>query len=218
MLGLKKKATMRRTILLLSTMAVGLLLASGVALAASQTFTNSERIRISSAATLDDPAKRATPYPSEISVSGFGQASIRDVNLTLSRFSHTFPDDVGVLLVGPGGQKALLMSDVGCDCDVSNITLILDDEAANPLPDNSRLAPAGETRTYKPTQGTTGVGEGNHVPANFRSPAPSGPYEKSLSVFDGTNPNGTWQLFVLDDSAGDNGKFGSGWSLQIRAS
>ena len=35
------------------------------------------------------------------------KGKIRDVNLRLNDLQHTFPDDVHVLLVGPGGQTAI---------------------------------------------------------------------------------------------------------------
>ena len=156
----------------------------------------------------------ANPYPSEITVSGFNEGIIRDVNLKLLSFSHTWPDDVGVLLVGPQGQSALLMSDVGNEFDVIRIALTLDDEATDSLPDSAQIS-AG---TFKPTQGTNGPDddEGDPVPADFPLPAPSGPYGSSLSVFDGTDPNGTWKLFVLDDAGLDAGKLGA-WKLWIKA-
>ena len=205
---------MRRTILLLSTMALGLLLASGVALAATtvvkKTFSNSSGITIVDA--IGTQPGKANPYPSKKKVSGFNQGRIRDVNLKLKGFSHNFPDDVGVLLVGPQGQKALVMSDVGGIAAVSGITLTLDDEAANLLPDSSQL----RTGTYKPTRGTAAGVEGRPVPDTFPSTAPAGPYKRPLSVFDATNPNGTWKLFVLDDSEGDVGKIAA-WSLQIKS-
>lgn len=49
--------------------------------------------------------------------------------------------------------------------------------------------------------------------------APFPPHGQALSVFDGTNPNGTWSLYVFDDSAPgadmDGGKFAGGWSIKI---
>jgi subtilisin-like proprotein convertase family protein len=207
-------ANMRQILLLLATMALALLLASGVALAVTtvvtETFSNTSPIDIVDG-TASNEISPANPYPSEITVSGLHQGSIRDVNLKLRGFTHHFPDDVGVLLVGPDGQRALVMSDVGGTPDVSATTLTLDDEAANSLPDNTQITKG----TFKPTQGTPG--ETNPVPEAFPSPAPAGPYGTDLSVFDGTNPNGTWELYVLDDSNGDKGNIRGGWSLRIRA-
>jgi len=39
-----------------------------------------------------------------------------------------------------------------------------------------------------------------------------------LSVFNGTNPNGTWSLFVVDDLLGDAGVISNGWRLSINTS
>jgi VCBS repeat-containing protein len=199
--SLEGVAFMRRTVLLLSTMVVALLLASGVALAA--TFTNTSPIQI-----VDDGP--ANPYPSQINVQNLS-GNITDVDLKLSGYSHVFPDDVGVLVVGPQGQKVLVMSDVGFTCDVSGIDLTFDDEATSSLPDGCAIT-AG---TYKPTQGTAQSGEGSHIDANFPSPAPAGPYGTQLSVFDGTEPNGTWSLYVLDDTDVETGQIANGWSLEI---
>jgi subtilisin-like proprotein convertase family protein len=211
---------MRRTLLLLTTMTIALVLASGVALAAvvAQGFSNYTNIHITDSENAQ--ADPATPYPSEITVSGFNQATILDVNVILNRFRHTFPDDVGVLLEGPTGQKTLLMSDVGSSNSVSGVRVILDDEATESLPDVVEDGPITDG-TYKPTRGTSFEfppnNDGAEVPFNFPSPAPGGPYESSLSVFDGTDPNGIWKLYVLDDSDFDRGRFGGGWRLRISA-
>src|SRR5215218_5956131 len=101
---------MRRTILLLSTMTLTLLMASGVALAETTTSTNPSSISIVDATQTE--ASPANPYPSEINVQGLGDP-ISDVNVTLKGYSHGFPDDVAVQLVGPDGTSALLMSDAG---------------------------------------------------------------------------------------------------------
>jgi subtilisin-like proprotein convertase family protein len=207
---------MRRTIVLFSTMTIGVLLAGGVAVAAVLTFSNPSEILIKDAVVGDNPPSPAEPYPSEITVSGF-QGPIRDVNVILKSFSHRFPDDVGVLLVGPQGQNALLMSDSGSGNDVVGVRLILDDEATNSLPDLPADGPI-TSGTYKPSQGTNGITDGCPVPADFPfPPAPTSPYGSSLSVFDGTEPNGIWQLYVLDDCGDDSGKINKGWSLRIKA-
>jgi subtilisin-like proprotein convertase family protein len=199
---------MRRTILLLSTMTIAVLLAGGMAVAAVVSFSNTSTILIPTSDANSAP-RAANPYPSEISVSGFS-GTIRDVNVILRGFTHTYPDDVGVLLVGPTGQSALLMSDSGSEFDVVGLRLVLDDEATNSLPDFDALTDG----RYKPTQGPNA--EGNPVPADFLSPAPPGPYGKTLSEFDGTDPNGTWKLYVLDDTQLYAGKIGA-WSLRIKA-
>ena len=48
------------------------------------------------------------------------------------------------------------------------------------------------------------------VRGNPRSPA--GPYSTVLSVFNGTNPNGTWSLYVYDHANPDSGTI-NGYSL-----
>ena len=39
--------------------------------------------------------------------------SITDVNVQINGLSHTYPDDIDMLLVSPGGQNAIFMSDAG---------------------------------------------------------------------------------------------------------
>lgn len=56
----------------------------------------------------------AAAYPSTIEVSGSAR-SIQKVTVTLNGLSHTFPDDLDILLVGPDGRTVLLMSDSGGD-------------------------------------------------------------------------------------------------------
>ncbi|MFC9599770.1 hypothetical protein ACFTQL_18125 [Peribacillus butanolivorans] len=63
--------------------------------------------------------------------------------------------------------------------------------------------------TYRPTN----IGVSDVLPAP--APAPAPPYGSTLSVFDGTNPNGTWSLFVFDDVGQDSGTSAGGWFLTI---
>ena len=60
--------------------------------------------------------------------------------------------------------------------------------------------------TYRPTNG--GAFDGT-------PPAPAAPYGAALAIFNGTVPNGTWNLFVFDDLIGDSGSIAGGWSLDI---
>jgi hypothetical protein len=143
------------------------------------------------------------PYPATIPVSGLG-GTITKVAVTLEGVGHSFPDDMDILLVGPGGQKVMLLSDVGGGNSASGLALTFAADAAAALPDASALG----SGTYLPT-------DYDAASDSFASPAPAGPYGASLSVFNGTSPNGTWSLFTQDDQQQDSGEIIGGWRLQI---
>ena len=206
-------------------MALTLLMASGVALAAPTTFSNTSSISIVDATSAG--ASAANPYPSQINVEGLS-GTISDVNVKLNGYSHGFPDDVAVQVVGPDGTSVLLMSDVGGaapfgNTAVNNINLTFDDEAANSLADNGYLT----TGTYKPTEGTTPVCNSwenyrcsewvdYHVPNTWPPAAPDlAASARQLSGFDGKDPNGAWKLYVIDDTPQEAGTFAGGWSLEL---
>ena len=79
------------------------------------------------------------PYPSICFISGSPGGVITDVNVHLQGLTHTAPDDLDLLLVGPGGENAIVMSDAGGGSAVTNLSLVLDDEAGAPLPDETQL-------------------------------------------------------------------------------
>jgi large repetitive protein len=147
----------------------------------------------------------ADPYPSTIVVAGM-PPSLLSVTVTLIGMNHTFTDDIDVLLVGPGGEATILMSDVGGGLDLVDVTLTFDMDATESLPDSAQVV-AG---TYLPTNFDAGG-----TPDTFAAPAPVGPYEVSLDVFTGADPNGTWSLFVVDDLGADVGSIAGGWSITI---
>jgi hypothetical protein len=171
--------------------------------------------------TFDGPARldilqlgAGDPFPATLQVGGFKKAKVKDVNVVLRDFNHTFPDDVDVLLVSPEGESAFILSDVGTNNDlfeIGGVTLTLDDEAEDPLPDANNLV----SGTFRPTNGDPDL-NGDESGDDFPAPAPQ-PGGSALSVFDGMNPNGEWQLFVVDDRSGDAGFFGDGWALEITA-
>src|ERR1044071_2523659 len=80
----------------------------------------------------------ATPYPSAISVSGV-VGLVGDVNVALTGVSHTFPQDIGVLLVGPGGQRVVLMNGAGGVTPITNSNITFDDQAAASLPSSGGI-------------------------------------------------------------------------------
>ena len=144
-----------------------------------------------------------SPYPSTLTISN-QTANINGLVVRLLGVTHANPDDLDILLVGPGGQTVLLMSDAGGSADINNVTLTFDDAASSFLPDSTQIT----SGTFKPTDYTAGD--------TFPSPAPGGPYGSSLSIFNGTSPNGTWRLFVRDDTSPRSGSI-AGWSLSFPA-
>ena len=77
----------------------------GVIRETSETFSNSAAIVIPATGTGAGTGAPATPYPSTITVAGITDPVAR-VTVTLKQASHTFPDDIDILLVGPTGADA----------------------------------------------------------------------------------------------------------------
>jgi subtilisin-like proprotein convertase family protein len=126
---------------------------------------------------------------------------ITDVNVKFNDLGSAFGDDLDIELVGPTGAAVILMSDTCGGDDFEDIDLTFDDEAATFLPDSS--PPVCGSGTFKPTN----IGAGDTFPTATTN--------TSLSVFDGTNPNGTWQLRMVDDVAADVSDMEGGYQLTI---
>ncbi|MEZ5286851.1 MAG: M36 family metallopeptidase [Vicinamibacterales bacterium] len=106
----------------------------------------------------------AGPYPVTLNVSGM-PTSLLDLNVRINGLTHEFLDDIDMLLVGPGGQKMVIQSDVGGSTEVlTPITYTIDDQAADILPDSTAIT----NGTYRPSN----VGAGDA----FVAPAPAGPH------------------------------------------
>lgn len=148
----------------------------------------------------------ASRYPLPIEVRGL-QGPIRDVNVTVHDLFHTNSSEIEALLVGPGGQTAIVMTEVGDATADAGVTLRFDDEAAESLLDEQL-----SSGTFRPTNYNGAV-------VAFNAPAPPvTSANAALSVFDGGNPNGTWRLFVQDRLEDSNtGTIAGGWTLEIEA-
>ena len=133
--------------------------------------------------------------PSSIKVSAPGK--VTGLTLTLTGLRHTSADQMDLLLVGPEGQNTILLSDVGGVNLVNGVTITLDDTAP---PVGAALVGG----TFHPTN----IGGGD----TFTGATPQG--GSDLSVFNGTDPNGNWKLYLEDDTAPAEGSIGS-WSLNI---
>jgi subtilisin-like proprotein convertase family protein len=197
----RKATTMKKhTIISGVLVTVGFLLATvQTALALTVTFSNPSSVTINSVGP-------ATPYPATVNVIGLS-GPLLDVNVTLTGLSHTFINDVGALLVGPGGQSVVLFDGIGGTTAVTNVNLTLDDQASASLSCTGPIA----SGTFKPTNCITSP------PDVFPPPAPGSGYGSLLSGFNGTNPNGTWRLFINDFVAPNSGSVALGFGLQITA-
>jgi subtilisin-like proprotein convertase family protein len=145
-----------------------------------------------------------SPYPSAIPVSGVGPRSSL-CSVSLRGLTHTFPDDLDMLLVGPAGgtQNTIMLSDAGGSADAVSVDLTFKDTAAAGIPDGGPMV----SGTFKPTN----IGTGDTFPAP--APAPQGGTTPNFNAFTG-DLNGTWNLFVVDDASGDLGNVG-GWCVAI---
>jgi len=143
---------------------------------------------------------KATPYPSQINIAG-AVGLVERVIVNLNNFSHLYPADLDIILVGPQGQKSVVMGAVGGGSAVLNLNLTVDDLA------EAEMSTPLTSGTWKPSGATLEA-----IPA----PAPGLPYETSFTNFIGTEPNGTWSLYVHDYETPDNGNISGGWSLQIQ--
>ena len=171
------------------------------------TFCNENPITVPAAGTEGVSA----PYPSTIAVSGMS-GTISDVTVTLQGLSHGTPVDLDILLAAPDEtQNLVLMSDVGGTGDVSGLQLVFDDAAreAVPMPPPTSALTSG---TYRPTN----LPGDDEIIERFPSPAPTPTDATTLSTFDGSDPNGTWSLYINDDHSGDRGSIADGWCLTVR--
>jgi hypothetical protein len=178
--------------------ASGSLTVTGTTHDVAKTFKNSKTIR-------DPSGGSSSPYPSGITVSGFN-GTIREVTVKLMHLHASRANNVNLLLVGPAGQQAVLMSGAGGRRELSGVNVTLDDAAPSLLPQYERIS----SGSYRPAHYATGF--------VFRAPAPSGPYTADLSIFNGTAPNGVWKLYLQDSQSREEAALEDGWSLTITAS
>jgi subtilisin-like proprotein convertase family protein len=208
--GLVRRAGSVGSAALLMVFVVGAMLAVDAAPSLADgptTFTNGASNTIPGSGDGSPTGSPASSYPSNIDVSGLS-GNIANVTATFSNLSHTSASDIHAMLVGPTGANIELMADVGGGSSLvtaSNATLTFDDAAAGSLPGSGAIA----TGTYKPTNDNPGTD-------SFPSPAPTPSSSTTLaSAFNGTNPNGTWNLYVTDNATGDTGTMAGGWSVTI---
>ena len=145
-------------------------------------------------------------YPAPITVIGAGDTTT-NVTVELRGIDHPWPTDLDVLLVSPTGTNLVVMSDVGGRAGTpptgANVTFA--DHADNGITFVDR-------GTYRPTD----LDESWELPDTWpQAPSPSD--ATTLASFYGADPNGTWNLYVLDDNDTTTGTIRYGWCLNVTA-
>ncbi|MFZ1369591.1 MAG: choice-of-anchor J domain-containing protein [Ferruginibacter sp.] len=163
---------------------------------AIQTFTNPAPIVINASGA-------GTPYPSNLTVSGLPTSGVSVQSVVITGMSHTWGNDIDILLQSPTGENVVLMSDIGGTVAVPNATYTFVDGA--PAMNFNAANPTG---TYSPTN--------NGAADNWPAPGPGAITQATpaLSTFTGLM-NGDWKLFVFDDVGGDAGNISGGYTINF---
>jgi uncharacterized repeat protein (TIGR01451 family) len=141
---------------------------------------------------------------------------IADLNFRVDSLTHTFVDDLSIMLRAPNGIGTDLVELVGLDTadggDGDNLTnFVVDDDLPftvvnDPLEADDTHSP-GYTGSWVPVYNSPAFAD----PAFFGLPAdPVG----TLTRFDGLSTKGTWTAFVSDEEPGDTGTLNS-WSMLV---
>lgn len=140
-----------------------------------------------------------SPSPSTLTASGL-VGRVQDMTAQIIGFTHTYVDDVGILLHGPNALEMRLFCG-GVQAAANSASLTFDDNAAVLFPtyDSSLL-----TGSYRPWDiyGSARVFIGDTATE----------IAYTLSEFRGVPANGLWKLYVQDFSPPDSGSL-SGWKL-----
>lgn len=158
----------------------------------SKIFWNDQNIQINDLTT-------ANPYPSSIYVEGLENIGL-GVRVGLDKLTHTWPEDISMLLVGPDGRNVMLMGGLEIFDPVSQAQIIFDDLGA-PLEEPLTSG------TYQPYR--------TEFAAQLPGFGPVDSYGYYLDDWAGSNPNGAWQLYIVDDLSADTGMIEGGWWLEF---
>jgi hypothetical protein len=152
----------------------------------------------------------ATVYPSTIPVSGI-PGTVTKVTVTLLDFGPGRPDDTDIGIRGPNGETVMLISDACGEAKINNSDWTFDDSAPTFVSNNGPCA-SNQTASFKPSNYLGGAPEPDDLSVEG---GPEGPYLNALSFLSGDSPNGSWELFALDDDLMTTGLFLSGWALTL---
>jgi hypothetical protein len=165
------------------------------------------------AITIPSTAGAATPYPSNIFVTGLS-GNVGAVTVNLNNISSSDIAQTDLLLVGPTGAKIIPFANVGDGSTIGGVNITLDDAASGLIPGGSPLT----SGTYKPTSITGSQSLVFPAPAptvNGSNYAATDGTATLSSIFSGTAPNGTWALYAMDNSGNGAATIGGGWCVNI---
>jgi len=163
-----------------------------------------------SAAIVINDYTNATPYPSVIEVTNLNSL-VTQATVTFTNFSHGSARDINALLVSPTGQKVLLMANCGGVNAINNATVTFDDTAGAPLPQFNRI----DSGAYRPASYATPPPQFPPAEPPFPTNAITGPFASTLSVVNGTTPEGAWALYLYDNLPLFSGTIANGWMLNL---
>jgi uncharacterized repeat protein (TIGR01451 family) len=141
---------------------------------------------------------------------------IADLNYSLDSVTHTFVDDLLIMLRSPNGLGTDMVGLIGLDTadggDGDNLTnFVVDDSltftAANDMIEADDTHSPGYTGSWVPVYNSPAYAD----PTFFGLPAES---VGLLSRFNGTSTKGTWSTLASDEEPGDTGTLNT-WSLQV---
>jgi len=146
---------------------------------------------------------------------------VGSVGVTVSGYSHGYPSDVDILLVHtslnpppntPATKAVLLMSHAGGATPVNNLVLTF----TNAQPGVPPIPSGPITATGPNSSGTFSPAQYTFEPAFPGLPSGvSAPFTTDLTTLDGMDPNGEWDLYVLDDTFPTGGSINNGWFLVL---
>lgn len=154
----------------------------------------------------------STPYPATAVVAGLPLVGVTVSKVTITGL-HTWQNDMDVLLQSPSGQNVIIMSDCGDD------GLGPDFSGTYDFVDGGTLMTAG-TNVAGTYACTDLGGGGGAIPGVDQWPAPgpgTSPVASTLLTSFTGNLNGTWNLYVVDDTSIDGGSI-TAWSIEFTTS
>jgi hypothetical protein len=154
----------------------------------------------------------AVPYPSPITVSGMTGA-ITDVNVRLDELHSNESDNLAMLVMAPNGQALEIADGAGSGATLSGALVTFDDSASLAIPSDLPIS----NGAFKPAAYYAGTSFPSPGPGtSYLNPGPAGGGSATLaSAFNGGEPNGVWDLYLLVVTGPSTTALMNSWTLEI---